>query len=653
MTRKKIGEAVLVTSPNTTKENYSDGSIEDDLLSLFKHKSPDVDGFRQSHPSWATEYHLAPKRQNILNWYDFTKGSSILEIGAGCGALTGLFCEKVGPKGNVTALELMKRRATINAYRNQRHSNLEVVVENLQDYSQNNNKLYDYVVCVGVLEYAGRFIEGDTQFETFIEMLRSQLKPGGTLLLAIENKLGLKYLSGSREDHVQRYMESIEDYPHFDGIRTFGKQELDTLLQTAGFNSKNFYYPIPDYKMPTTVYSDSFLPGIHTSDIPSSLYPTPNPDQPRQQVFREQLAVRSFANNHLFGDVANSFIVEARHKQAPPSANQPVFAHPTSERKARYLISTKIHRDPKTNSLLVKKEPLSIDSHIHLEGMVSNYNLLRDRYKDACVKVAPVIRTLHDGSIEFEYVSASSLETQLIDAFTQKNEESVKVLLNSFEKYILTPLVTQGTSARAETTSSALSLDTSAYDKNSKYIVGFIDVNFDNILLDTSTNIYHLIDYEWSTTNPVPYNFVLTRALYHFFRRHSQIFRGLASSSYPLYDFGNNLLVPTYIVDMFPDVFKKLDDYINVERQFQDHVTGSHDEQHHHEPQLVDYEQVDSIASIYEQRQVPLVLEQHQTQQQQIASLELELFQIRNSKSWRLLAKGRSLRKLLRLHKKS
>ena len=49
-----------------------------------------------------------------------------------------------------------------------------------------------------------------------MEMLRriaGHLAPGGKLVIAIENRLGLKYWAGCTEDHVGKYFESLENYP--------------------------------------------------------------------------------------------------------------------------------------------------------------------------------------------------------------------------------------------------------------------------------------------------------------------------------------------------------------------------------------------------------------------------------------------------------
>src|SRR5690606_32722245 len=120
----RIGNVKIVELSEATQETYSDGAIEDELLELFK-TNGSIDQFNQKHKNWATTYHLSPERENLLNWYDFKPGSTILEIGAGCGAITGILAQRAS---KVVALELSKRRATVNAHRHKNKNNIEVIV---------------------------------------------------------------------------------------------------------------------------------------------------------------------------------------------------------------------------------------------------------------------------------------------------------------------------------------------------------------------------------------------------------------------------------------------------------------------------------------------------------------------------------------------
>lgn len=52
-----------------------------------------------------------------------------------------------------------------------------------------------------MLEYQNNFTESENPFKDFLAKIRNLLNPNGKLLIAIENKMGLKYWCGAPEDH--------------------------------------------------------------------------------------------------------------------------------------------------------------------------------------------------------------------------------------------------------------------------------------------------------------------------------------------------------------------------------------------------------------------------------------------------------------------
>jgi cyclopropane fatty-acyl-phospholipid synthase-like methyltransferase len=281
------------------EDYYSDGDVEDELLEIVKSKQ-EIEEVLADHDNWAILYHLSPIRQNILNWYPFKKEASVLEIGGGCGAITGALCEKVD---SVKVVELSKRRSTINHERNSHHDNLEIIVGNLNDIKFEQK--FDYITLIGVLEYAGSFTKTDNPYTDFLKNIKSYLKEDGKLLIAIENRYGLKYFAGAKEDHTGKEFDGISGYIDNDSVRTFGKKELEEMLKQVGFNSQNFYYPHPDYKMPFEIYSDDFLPSSE-----ELLLSVPNFDMDRYELFNESLAYQGIIENGQFPFFANSFFVE-------------------------------------------------------------------------------------------------------------------------------------------------------------------------------------------------------------------------------------------------------------------------------------------------------------------------------------------------------
>lgn len=280
---------------------YSDGDVENTILDIVKNNIDFTDILHDTD-DWAILYHLTPIRKNLLDWYDFDKSKTLLEIGGGCGAFSGMFAEKLD---RVTVIELSKRRSEIIYNRHKNYQNLEIIAGNLNDVVFEER--FDYVTLIGVLEYAGKFTEGNSPFKTFLENAKSYLNPNGKLLIAIENKFGMKYWAGAREDHTGRFFDSIENYQNDKGIQTFGKLELEELIKSVGFKDTAFYYPMPDYKLPKIIYSDEYLPNI---DALFDMY-TPNFDQDRTVLFNEREAFKNVIKNNQFSFFANSFLVEA------------------------------------------------------------------------------------------------------------------------------------------------------------------------------------------------------------------------------------------------------------------------------------------------------------------------------------------------------
>ncbi len=279
-------------------DEYTDGDVEDRLLEITRTKA-DFEEVLADESNWALLYHLSPMRENLLEWYDFGKDKTLLEIGAGCGAVTGLFCRKCC---RVTAVDLSKKRSLINAARNRDAENLEIIVGNFKDIEIREK--YDYVTLIGVLEYSIYYIDSPTPFLDMLKRAKSYLKPGGKLIVAIENKYGIKYWAGAPEDHTGRVFDSITGYDGVERVRTFSRNGLEQLLREAGFSDLAFYYPLPDYKLPAEVWSEENLPKQYP--VPGN---SPNYDRERLDLFNEEKAMNELIADGLFTQFANSFLV--------------------------------------------------------------------------------------------------------------------------------------------------------------------------------------------------------------------------------------------------------------------------------------------------------------------------------------------------------
>jgi len=302
--KEKIGNVVLNYQFYKGNDEYSDGDIEDVLLDLVENQD-DIIEILKNDDRWPILYHLSPVRQNILEWYPFKKDANILEVGSGCGAITGVLCRKAK---TVTCNDLSKRRSLINANRNKEFDNLEIMVGNFNDIIFEQK--FDYITLIGVLEYANYYTEGENPFEVFLQKIKKLLNPGGKILIAIENKFGLKYWAGAREDHTGEYFDGLKGYQGTESqVRTFAKNELEEIVKGAGFTEAIFYYPFPDYKFPKQIFSDDNLPKAE--DL---IYPRETFDNSRMHLFDETTVFGELVKAEQFPFFSNSFFVEAFDK---------------------------------------------------------------------------------------------------------------------------------------------------------------------------------------------------------------------------------------------------------------------------------------------------------------------------------------------------
>lgn len=281
---------------------YCDGKVEDELLEIVSEYPEEAyNRVIAEKRDWAILYHLSHIRGNIVEWLPITEQDSVLEIGSGCGAVTGVLSDKAQ---KVDCIELSKKRSLINAARNQNRKNITIKLGNFQDVEMNLNEKYDWITLIGVFEYAQGYIKSRTPYKDFLVRIAAHLKPGGKLVIAIENRLGLKYFAGCTEDHSGILYEGIEGYRGNSGVKTFSKPELEKLLDEAGLHSRSFYYPYPDYKLPMTIYSDEYLPKLGELRTNRN-----NFDRKRVQVFNESEAFDSLIESGLFPQFSNSFLV--------------------------------------------------------------------------------------------------------------------------------------------------------------------------------------------------------------------------------------------------------------------------------------------------------------------------------------------------------
>lgn len=465
---------------------YTDGDdIEEKMLALAVGDEPINDLSGQEFP---IIYHFSEIRHNILSWYPFNKTGIALEIGAGCGALTGLLCERLS---RVVSVELSHKRSSINYERNKKYSNLEIMVGNLQDMQMTEK--FDYIIVNGVLEYAMSFTSGDTPYEDFLNSLCKYLKDDGRILIAIENRLGIKYFAGAPEDHTDNFFLGLEGYVGNDTVRTFSKTEIVHLLSSVGLDYYKFYYPYPDYKFPREIFSDDYL----TEDKVGKDYY--NIGSKRFFLYDETKVEKSLAKEGIVDRFMNSFLIEASKNQIIDRV-EIKYVKFSDDRNPEYRIMTKIQEVDGIKKVL--KQPLLQDAYKHVKNMF-RYSGCKQGSGDIVCSSSEI----ENNSISFEYINTPSLATKIEDLIAMHNiAEAYEIIKNFYNKLIdMGERKTYGQDKFQQVFGTDVSGEDVCIEPAN------VDLILDNVFL--TDDGYTVIDYEWMFDFPIPVKFIIWRGL--------------------------------------------------------------------------------------------------------------------------------------------
>ena len=131
------------------------------------------------------------------------------------------------------------------------------------------------------------------------------LKENGRLLLAVDNRMGLKYFCGATEPYTNKAFAGVNHYKQKAKGYTFSKKEVEDIVSRAGFAHWKFYYLLPDYKFPQLIYTDDCLPEKNVGERLIPYYKRND-----TLVVHELEMYEDIIENGVFPFFANSFFVE-------------------------------------------------------------------------------------------------------------------------------------------------------------------------------------------------------------------------------------------------------------------------------------------------------------------------------------------------------
>jgi SAM-dependent methyltransferase len=279
--------------------------------------------YRTANP-WLHQIVCDPSRNAFFREILPPRGLQVLDVGSGWGQQA----LELARHNRVCAVEPNPDRlAFIRAAARQeaRLDSLYFLAANFQDLEFEAS--FDLATCIGVLEWVGKFSPLPDPQEAqrlFLQRLHAVLKPGGRLVIGIENRLGLKYLMHSRDDHTGAADISCLPYEQANRlwrqragedlrVITYSEPEYRRLLAAAGFTSAAFYAAYPDYKLSRVILPCDPAETVNRHFLDGKFEPEHDGHDGSPLAFQAELAAqyRSFAEAGLAAAVAPSYFIVA------------------------------------------------------------------------------------------------------------------------------------------------------------------------------------------------------------------------------------------------------------------------------------------------------------------------------------------------------
>ena len=461
---------------SSSEITWRDGA-EDRMKSIFLSSDDrsSASDFLASHiTDWPSRYHLDRRRTNILRPINFDKSMRVLDVGAGTGVMSRYAAER---GTEVVALEGDSMRAELASLRCE-GLNVDVRCGIVNDFDDSEG--FDLILVIGVLEYATNHPAGSSGF---LKKLSQLLNPDGSIVIAIENQMGLAYWMGANEDHLNEPWVGLEGYVSTSTVKTFSKPVLSSLLTDVGFKHQNWLYPFPDYKLPLTILSDRAYMENDRVDLIDQLVGTPV-DRSRSGAlpfFDTRALHRQVIESDMGQDMSNSFLVVCRLNGSKSIIDEDVITWRFSgDRKKNYM---------GVRQVILENETRKINRKPAYENISSESSWLIQKNAD---------------SLAEKYVSGLNLEQLALKSLREVNLKDFESLLSMFDDWLT-----------LNTCTPSVDLETHPFlaDLSSEVLgEGFIDCSFDNLVFEDGA--LKLIDDEWAALGGVNVDLVIARAMH-------------------------------------------------------------------------------------------------------------------------------------------
>lgn len=353
------------------------------------------------------------------------------------------------------------------------------------------------------LEKAGIINRGD-----FLRVLQEnceRLPEDGVIVIGVENPLGMKYLTGA-------HFANRSPFDSLTGADTgYTKKTLEAIFREAGFDAPQFFYPYPDLDYPTDIYTDDFLPdGKEFRANSLDFYGK------RIQIFDEPQAWQKFIREGLFPEFSNAFLCVL--KKNNKADDRVIYTRFSNQRDPRFCVRTSIHEKSDGTRYVVKAAATG-EAAAHVDRLPVIYEDLTRQYAGSDLSMDG-LEVLDDRAVRLEYVPGKTLEELLNDDLQRSDYTSMRLRMQAFFREVG---ACEG-QAPFEVTERFREVFGEIDDPEFTDISlphSDIDLIFANAV--QSEKGWKILDYEWTCDFPVPFGFLIYRAVHYYFYAKTQV----------------------------------------------------------------------------------------------------------------------------------
>lgn len=247
------------------------------------------------------------------------------------------------------------------------------------EISKTEDKLYDVVIVIGVLE------RNDPLY--FLKEVKKKIKPQGKLLLFCENRMALKYFAGDVDPYTGRFGDGLENYvfnPNVCG-RCYSLEEIKGFLKATGFEHVKTYSVLPGIYDPKFVISEDYVPLEKMS-----IRYTPTYTKPDGIIINEEYIMDALFQNHMMPQMAGGLLFEITFDESDASVNEIILS--TDRGRKDSMITTILKNN------VVQKRPLYPGNEEKLDDLIKNHEYLEKRG----IKTIPMTKKYVSGKLVLE-----------------------------------------------------------------------------------------------------------------------------------------------------------------------------------------------------------------------------------------------------------